>query len=112
MRKMIVISLVSVMAVLLLGGCQESQSNQIQRARLVGHENLQLKKQLEAKDAEIAQLKKAMEKLRTEKDDASKQFGDTNIRVMQIIAETEKKNQQLIKEVEELKAEIKTLKAQ
>ena len=112
MRHLILASLAGIMGVLLLTGCQESESGQIQRARLVGRENLQLKKQIEAKDAEIAQLKKDLQDLQAAKDQASQQAGNTNFRVMQIVAETEKQKEQLQIENKALKAELEKLKAQ
>ncbi len=112
MRHLVLVSLAGVMAVLLLTGCQESQSGQIQRARLVGRENLQLKKQIEAKDAEIAKLKNDLEQLQAAKDKASQQAGDANIKVMRIVLETEKRNTLLQKENEALKAELEQLKGQ
>lgn len=112
MRKTIITSLAGLMAVLLLTGCQESESSQIQRARLVGRENLQLKKQIDAKETEIAQLKKDIEQLKIDKDKVSQQSGETNIRVLQIMAETENKNALLTLENEKLKAELEQLKSQ
>lgn len=112
MRHLIISSMTAVMALLLLAGCQESESSQIQRARLVGNENLHLKKQLAAKDAEIEQLKKDIETIKAEKDAETQKFGETNIRIMQIVAETENRNQTLSQENQQLKAELEKLKNQ
>ncbi|MBL7215848.1 MAG: hypothetical protein ISS71_09250 [Phycisphaerae bacterium] len=115
MNRTIVTSLVICIALITLTGCQKSQesdSGLIQRARLVGNENLQLKKQLEEKDLKIAQLEKDIEQLKTEKAQAAQKAGDTNFRIMQIVAETEKKNQALVQENEKLKQELKKLKVQ
>ena len=113
MRHLILLSLAGVIVLLPLVGCQEeSQSSQIQRARLVGRENLQLKKEIEAKDAEIAKLKQAFEDLRIAKDQAAAQAGDANLKILQLLAENEKQTEQLRLENEALKAELEKLKAQ
>lgn len=106
MRQVISGLIVPIIAVLLLTGCQESQSSQIQRARLVGRDNLKLKKQIEVKNTEIAQLKKDIEQLQAAKDEAARKSGETNFRVMQIVAESEKQNAQLRQENAKLKAEL------
>ena len=98
--------------VVLLASCHESESNMIQRARIVANENMKLKDQLEEKDKQIAKLQEQIEQIKAERDKINQQAGDTNIRVMQIVAETEKKNEALSKENEALKEEIAKLKAQ
>ncbi|MHC4553119.1 MAG: hypothetical protein ACYSUT_10215 [Planctomycetota bacterium] len=115
MRYLLLSVLAAAMAVMLCG-CQESSSSgssaDIQRARLVGNENIQLKKQLAAKDAEIEQLKKDIEQIKAEKADAIQQSGETNIKVMKIVLESETRNTALKAENAKLKAELEKLKNQ
>ena len=110
--RIVLCALVAAMAVLLVAGCQESESSQIQRARLVGNENIQLKKQLAAKDAEIAQLKKDIEQLKADQAAETMKAGETNIQIMRIVAETEQQKAKLQAENTQLKAELEKLKTQ
>lgn len=113
MRYLVLSTLAAAMAVMLCG-CQESESEsaQIRRARLVGNENLQLKKDLAAKDAEIKQLKKEIEKIEAEKAEQIQKSGDANIKIMKIVLESEQKNAALQAENKTLKAELEKLKKQ
>ena len=112
MNRMIVMSLVICIILVMLTGCQESNANLIQRARLVGNENLKLKKQLEEKDLQIAQLQKDIEKLEAEKLQETQKSGDTNFRLLQLLGEAEKNKETLMQENEALKAELEKLKTQ
>lgn len=115
MNRTFAISLLLGITFMMLAGCQESKGSDtalIQRARLVGNENLQLKKQLEEKNQQIAQLKENIEQLETEKAEAARKAGDTNFRIMQIVAETEKRNEALTQENEKLKNRLEELKSQ
>ncbi len=52
----------SVLMVVLMAGCGTNPpSDQVRRAQLVGHENVQLKKQVDAQSAQIAQITKTSE---------------------------------------------------
>ena len=62
MRHITLVIVISVLSVLFLTGCQESDSSQIRRARLVANENLQLQENLKEKDQQIEELKSALEK--------------------------------------------------
>ena len=93
----------------LLSGCSgsaTSESAQISRARMVGNENLKLKKQLADKDLQIKDLKKKNSDLEAEKAKIIQDSGDTNIKVMRIVAETEKRNQELTAENQTLKEQL------
>jgi len=111
MRHMTIVVLTAVLGTLLLAGCQESDATQIRKARLVANENLQLKKQLAEKDTQIQDLKKQIEEIEAEKAKADEEFGSTTIKTLQMVAETESRNQALTDENEKLKEEIESLKA-
>ena len=74
---------------LLSAGCQESASNSSsdRRAQLVGHENIQLKKQLEAKDQEIQRLKDEIKKMEEQAQQESDTQGETYTKLMEIVAD-------------------------
>ncbi len=111
MNRTILMSLLVCISILLTG-CQESDSNLVQRARFVGNENLKLKNQLKEKDLEIAQLKKDIQNLEAENVRAAQAAGDANIKILRTLAETEQGNQALLQENEKLKEELEKLKAQ
>ena len=91
-----------------LGGCQESDSRLVQRARLVGTENLKLKEQIEEKNEQIAALKEKIETIQAENAKALEEAGQANIRILQIVAETEKRNQALQQENETLRKQLES----
>jgi len=100
-----------------LTGCQEASSESsdttlIQRARLVGNENLKLKQELEQKNEKITQLEAQIEQINAENEQASIESGETNLRIMLLMAEAQKNNESLLQENEKLKAEIEKLKGQ
>lgn len=72
---------------LVLGGCQESGRKTDRRAQLVGQENLQLKKQLQAKDREIERLQKEIESLGEQAQKNEELQGQTYRKLMEMIAE-------------------------
>ena len=111
MRHTTIVLLTALLGTLLLAGCQKSDSSQIRKARLVANENLQLKRQLAEKDTQIEDLKKQIEKIEAEKAKADEEFGSTTIKTLQMVAETEKRNQALAEENEKLKKEIEQQKA-
>lgn len=111
MRHMTTILLAAVLGTLLLAGCQKSDASQIRKARLIANENLKLKKQLAEKDAQIQDLKKQIEQIEAEKAKADEEFGSTTIKTLQMVAETEDRNQALTLENEKLKEELEKLKA-
>jgi hypothetical protein len=111
MRHTTIVLLTAVLGTLVLASCKESDASQIRKARVVANENLQLKKQLTEKDAQIQDLKKQIEKIEAEKAKADEEFGSSTIKTLQMVAETEGRNQALTEENEKLKEEIESLKA-
>lgn len=111
MRYMTIVALTTVLGTLLLAGCQKSDASQIRKARVVANENLQLKKQLAEKDTQIQDLKKQIEGIEAEKAKADEEFGTTTIKTLQMVSETENRNQALTLENEKLKEEIESLKS-
>ena len=112
MNRTVVLSLLAGIAAMMLAGCQESESGQIQRARLVGSENLKLKKQLEEKDQQIAQLQDQIEQLKAESEKAAQDATNAYLTILETFTQTEQNNEKLIRENETLKEELEKLKAQ
>ncbi len=93
-------------ALITLAGCQESNSNMIQRARIVANENIKLKDQIKKKDLQIEQLKQDIETLKAEKVKISKNTGDINITLIQSLSDAKKTNTELKAENARLKEEL------
>lgn len=77
---------------LLSAGCQESASNASsdRRAQLVGHENIQLKKQIQARDLEIERLKGEIQKMEEKAQQDLEKQGESYTKMMEIIADLNK----------------------
>lgn len=60
-------------AVLMVGCSENTSSDQVRRAQLVGHENIQLKKQIDDQSAQIAQINERLEKTKLENERLQKQ---------------------------------------
>jgi len=101
---------VSVLGVLLLAGCQESDASDIRRARVIGNENLQLKQDLEEKDERIAELTAQIEALELEKAKVIEQSGETSIKTLRMLMESEKRAEAIVIENRKLQAELEKLK--
>ena len=112
MRQFAIVLLVSVLAVVLLSGCQESDARQIRRARVIGNENLQLKQDLKEKDQQIEELKKQIEEIEADRAKENEKFGNMTIKTLQMLSETENRNQALTLENKKLKEELEKSKAQ
>ena len=112
MRQFTVIIVISVLGILLLAGCQESDASQIRRARVIGNENLQLKQDLAEKDEQIAELKKQIEALEVEKAKVIEQSGETSIKTLRMLLESEKRAEAIVIENRKLEEELEKLKAQ
>jgi hypothetical protein len=110
--KHTVIILLSVSLAIVLVGCQESESAQIRKARVIGNENIQLKKELEEKNQQIEDLEKKIEEIETKSAEDIQKAGDTSIKAMRLLLESEKRNEALSLEIENLKEELEKLKAQ
>ena len=112
MRQVTIVILIAALSILLLTGCQKSNASQVRRARLVVDENLQLKKQLEEKNQLIEDLGKQIEEKEAEMAKAEENFGTTTIQTLQMVADTEKRNQDLLLENAKLKEKLEKLKTQ
>jgi len=112
MKRTIVLLCIAGITVLACTGCQESESIQIRRARVVANENIQLKKQLAEKDEQIEALKKDIEKIQLEAAQELENAGEANLKVLKLLLQSETANKALQTEIEKLKAEIEKLKAQ
>ena len=112
MKQFAIVIVVSVLCVLLLTGCQESDAHQIRKARVIGNENLQLKKQLEEKDQQIEELTTQIEALEVEKAKVIEQSGETSIKTLRMLLESEKRAEAIVIENRKLEEELEKLKAQ
>jgi len=112
MKQFTIVLFVSVLGILLLAGCQESDASQIRRARLVATENLQLKQNLEEKDQQIEELKGKIEKIETESAEAIERAGETSIKSMRLLLESEKRAEGLLIENRKLQEELEKFKTQ
>ena len=112
MRHVAIVIGITVLGLWTLSGCQESDASQIRRARLVANENIQLKKQLEEKDQQIEKLKKQILEIEEKTAKSVEQAGNTSIKSMRLLLESEKNNEALILENQKLEDELEKLKAQ
>ena len=112
MRQIVLIILIVLLSVPLLTGCQESQAGQIRRARVIANENIELKQELKEKDEQIADLQKQIEEMEAKSAEQDKKFGETTLKTLKMLSESEVKYQALSAENEKLKEDIKKLKAQ
>lgn len=95
-----------------LSGCgKDTDSASIKRAKLVGNQNIELKKQLELKDAEIQKQKDLFAQKEQEFADTQEKAGDTTLKLMQNIIQTSQLNETLSAENLKLKEKIKQLEA-
>lgn len=90
-------------ALIFLAGCRESDSQLVRRAQLVGNENIQLKKQLEAKDKEIQALEQKMATMQQDYEKQIQGSGESNFKLLEIVSQT-------TKELEDCKAELERLR--
>ena len=112
MRQFTILLFVSVLGILLLAGCQESDSSQIRRARLIATENMQLKQNLEEKDQQIEELKVQLEALEVENANVIEQSGEASIKTLRMLLESEKRAEAIVIENRKLEEELEKLKAQ
>ena len=112
MRQVVVVIFMAAVGILLLTGCQESEGNQIRKARLVANENLELKELLGEKDQQIEGLKKQIEDMEIKSAKEHEEFGNLTLKTLQMLAESENQNQALTLEIEQLSEELEKLKAQ
>ncbi len=106
---------------ILMSGCEESNLTSQRRARLVGDENLKLKKQLKLCNQETQKLKKILteyEKIFTEykkeekkEYDTQKKADDITFKLMNNLADSAEKIEKLIDENLQLKTRIQELES-
>lgn len=93
-------------------GCQESESTQVQKARIIANENMNLKKQLQAKDLRIKELEEQIGRVEAERDKSTEDFGNTHFELLELVSNTQKQNVVLGAENQALKAELEKLRGQ
>ena len=95
------------------GGCQEqSNSSLLRQAKLIADENLQLKKELEACQADTQDQRRRADQAVEKAEQAKRQAGDNNIKLLGALAKESTKVKELTAEVQRLQAQIKELEAQ
>ncbi len=98
--------------IMLTSGCQENTTPNNKRARLVGNQNLELRKQLAAQvkkhRAELADCEARVIK----HDRANQQLGSNTLNTLMESADLSKKNEVLTAENKQLKEKIKELSSQ
>ena len=98
--------------VISLSGCrQESGKMSLRKARLVGNENIELKKQLELRDKEIERQKQLVVQCRTEQVKDKELSGDNTLKILQHLSESATQVTALTAENAKLKEKIKELEA-
>ena len=112
MKQFTIVIVFSILGILLLTGCQESDASQIRRARVIGTENLQLKQDLKEKDQQIEKLTAQIETLEVEKAKVIEQSGETSIKTLRMLLESEKRAEGLVIENRKLEEELEQLKGQ
>ena len=112
MKQLTIVLFISALATLLLTGCQESDSSQIRRARLIATENMQLKQDLEDRDQQIEELKAQIEALELENANVIEQSGEASIKTLRMLLESEKRAEAIVIENRRLEEELEKLKAQ
>ncbi|MCK5173040.1 MAG: hypothetical protein KAR47_06585 [Planctomycetes bacterium] len=104
--------LIVLIGVAITAGCEEKvQIVSDRHARLVGDENLQLRKQLNAKDREVEQLNDRLEKCTNQLATVGQKAGEVNIAIMGKLSEQGPAIEALTSENVRLKKRIKELEA-
>ncbi len=115
--KVTTILLLSIFAIIVLtSACQENSTGNNKRARLVGNQNLELRKQLAAEikkhAAEIKQYQADLADCEARVEEqilASEKLGDSTLKIFKDFADKSKNNDELILENQRLKEKIKEL---
>jgi predicted amino acid-binding ACT domain protein len=95
-----------------ISGCGPNKDTSVVRkAKLVGDENIRLKKQLDLKDKEIGKLNETIAEKDAEITRVKQQSGDSSLKIMQHLVQGETAVKQLTAENKQLKAKIKQLEA-
>lgn len=108
--KVTTVLLLSIFAIIILtSGCQENSTGNNKKARLVGNQNLELRKQLAAEikkhQAALADCEARVEKQLL----ANQQLGDSTLNILKNFADISKKNDELTLENQQLKEKIREL---
>lgn len=108
MRKIFVFAIVILFVSILILGCEEQQTAGAgdKRSRLVGVENLQLKKDLNSCNARIEKCQKQLEKCRIDKEIELKKTEENSLSLTKFMMEENKK---LSEENDKLKTRLKSL---
>jgi hypothetical protein len=108
--------LLTALAVLtLIPGCEEQGLRSERKTRLVGDENLRLKKQLELRDREIQKLEEVIagyEKEEQKRADAEEDTGNLALKLLKDVSVASKKIEKLSAENLQLKAKIAELESE
>ena len=102
-------------AILLFSGCEEQGLRPERKTRLVGDENLRLKKQLELCDREIQKLEKVITEYETEEQwraDAEEDTGNLALKLLKDVATASKEIEKLSAENLQLKTRIAELESE
>jgi len=108
--KVTTVLLLSIFAIIILtSGCQENSTGNNKKARLVGNQNLELRKQLAAEikkhQAALADCEARVEKQIL----ANRRSGDSTLKLLKNFADISKKNDDLTLENQQLKEKIRKL---
>ncbi len=99
-------------AVITLSGCrEESGDTTLRRARLVGNENIELKKEIKLRDKEIERQKQLVEQGRADRAKDKDLTGNNMIKMLKHLSESSKQVNALTAENAQLKEKIKELEA-
>ena len=98
--------------VITLSGCrEESGKMSLRKARLVGNENIELKKQLKLRDEEIERQKQLVVQCQTDRVKDNDLTSDNTIKMLKHLSETTKQVTALTAENKHFKEKIKELEA-
>lgn len=98
--------------VITLSGCrEESGDTSLRRARLVGNENIELKKEIQLRDKEIERQKQLVVQCRADWSKDKDTSGNNTIKMLKHLSESGKKVDALTAENAQLKEKIKELEA-
>jgi len=114
MRKLIILAIIAVIVpcLVFVTGCEEQQPIKDKRVRLVANQNLELKKQLLEKDAEIERQKGLVADCQNAKEEqklAHDRSAEGMLNIMKSISQQATQVEQLTAENEQLKAKIAEL---
>ena len=102
-------------AMLLFSGCEEQELGSRRRTRLIGDENLRLKKQLELRDREIQKLEEVIaeyEKEEQKRADTEANTGNLTLKLFKDVAAASKEKEKLAAENLQLKTRIAELESE